>query len=67
MSTRDRSDYLSRSFQSKLSDATAQEKELKLDTVRTILQKPQDKREPRELRTLAAQIKEIKFFKDRMK
>ena len=54
MSTRDRSDYLSRSFQSKLSDATAQEKELKLDTVKAILQKPQEKREPRELRTLAA-------------
>ena len=50
-----------------LTEADENEKEMKLETVKSILCKPQEKRDNRDLRTLALQIREIKFFKDRMK
>ena len=40
---------------------------MKLDTVKNILDKPPEQRAASELKTLAKQIREIKFFKERTK
>ena len=40
---------------------------MKLETVRNILDKPPEQRTNAELKTLASQIREIKFFKERTK